>query len=59
MRAVTKGLIQGVAAAAQTNYCPAREAKRLSIWIDNLELAFQPNGAVVIDRDSRRCHFFS
>jgi hypothetical protein len=59
MRAVTKGLIQGVAAAAKTDHRPARKAKRLSIWIDNLELAFQPNGAVVINRDFRRCHFFS
>jgi hypothetical protein len=57
--AIAKGLIGGVSAPAEANRRPSGEAKGFSFGIDNLKITFHPNGAVIVDRNFRRCHFFS
>jgi hypothetical protein len=53
MGAVAKGLVQGVAAAAQTDGGPSRQVERLSFGIVYRKLAFDFDGAVVVNGDLR------
>jgi len=59
MRAVAKGLVCGVPAAAEPDGRPSGQAKGLSLRIKDLEIAFHTDGAVVIDSNFRDRHFFS
>jgi len=59
MRAIAKGLVGGVAAAAEAYRSASGEAKGLPLGIDNFEVPFDADGPVVVDRDFRRRHFFS
>jgi hypothetical protein len=59
MRAIAKGLVGGVAAAAEAYRSPSSKAKGLPLGIDNLKITFDADGSVVIDHDFRRRHFLS
>jgi len=51
MGAVTEGFIGGLAAAAKANGTTSRQAKGFASGIDDFEVAFDADGAVVIDSD--------
>jgi hypothetical protein len=57
--AIAEGLVGGMTAAAEPYGCPAGQAERLSFGIKDLELAFDADRTVVIDRYFRGRHFFS
>jgi hypothetical protein len=57
--AIAKGLIGGVAAPAESNGRPSGKPEGLPFGIYNFKLTFHPDGAVIVDRNFRRCHFFS
>jgi hypothetical protein len=59
MRAIAERLVGGVAAPAKAYGRPSGKAKRLPLRVDNLEITFEADGSVVLDRDFRRRHFFS
>jgi len=59
MGAIAKGLVCGVPAAAEPDGGPAGQTEGLTLRIKNLELAFDADGAVVIDGDFRGGHFLS
>jgi hypothetical protein len=59
MRAIAKRFVGGVAAPAKTYGRPSGKAKGLPLGVDNLEITFEADGPVVLDRDFRRRHFFS
>lgn len=56
MASVAEGFVGGVAAAAQGNHGAAGEAEGLALWVENLEVAFDTDGAVAIDGDFRCGH---
>jgi hypothetical protein len=51
VRAITERLVFGVAAAAQTYDCASRKPKRFSLRIDNFEVAFDADIAVILNRN--------
>ena len=54
--AVAKRRVCGLAAAAERDGGPATEAEGVSDLIDNLEIAFQPDGTVVEDSHTSAGH---
>jgi len=48
-----------VSATAEPNRGPSCQAKGLSFRIDDLKVAFDADGSIVIDRNFRSRHFFS
>jgi hypothetical protein len=59
VRAITKGLVRGVPATAETDGRPASQAKEFTFGIEDLEVAFNADRSVVIHRYFRGRHFFS
>jgi hypothetical protein len=59
VRAITKGLVRGVPATAETDGRPAGQAKGFTFGIEDLEVAFNADRSVVIHRNFRGRHFFS
>src|SRR6266568_3975466 len=57
MGTVTERLARGVPATAKPDSGPASQAKRSTLWIKNLKVAFYADGTVVIDSDLRGRHF--
>jgi hypothetical protein len=57
--AIAEGLVCGVPAATETDDRPAGQAEGFAIRIEDFEVAFNPNGSVVIDSKFRGRHFFS
>jgi hypothetical protein len=58
VRAVTEGLIGGMAAAAQLDGCTASEAVLVALHVINLKVSFDEQRAVIARRNFRS-HFFS
>ena len=56
VRTVTKGLVSRAAAAAKRNDRSALKAVYISIFVDNLKIAFYFNRPVAIDDKFCRCH---
>jgi len=54
--AVTKRFALRLAAAAESNHLSASETELVSLGIENFEIAFNADGAVVIDRNLRIGH---
>jgi hypothetical protein len=59
MRAIAEGFICGMTAAAEPDGCPASQIKGPTLWIKDLEFAFNADGAVMVDCDLRSRHLFS
>ena len=59
MRTVTEGLIFGMAAAAKSDGGSAGKAEWFALRVDDFEVAFYANVAIVIDDDFRRGHSVS
>src|SRR6266446_2295445 len=49
VRAIAEGLVGRVSAAAQADDGAPGKAKRPALRIDNFELAFHPNGSIIVD----------
>ncbi len=59
VRAIAERLVSRVPAPTKSDGGSAGQAKGLSFWIKNLELAFHSDRSVMIDCNSRGRHFFS
>jgi hypothetical protein len=59
MRAIAEGLVRGVPTAAETDGRPTGQTEGFAFRIEYFELALNPDGSVVIDRNFCRRHFFS
>jgi len=59
MGAVAEWFVCRVPAAAEPNGRPARQSKRSTFRIKDLEVAFYADRTVVIDSNLRGRHFFS
>jgi hypothetical protein len=59
VRTIAKWLVFGVAAAAETDGSASGETEPSALLIDDLEIAFNTNIAVVIDNDFCRGHCIS
>jgi hypothetical protein len=53
VRAVAEGLIGGMTAAAESNGGASGETEFISGGIDNLEIAFDQDGAVILECNFR------
>ena len=59
VRAIAKRLVSRMPATAEPNGGAASQTEGLALRIEDLEVAFYPDGSVVIDRDFRGRHCFS
>ena len=50
VRTVAEGLIGGLAAAAQGDHFAPCESELVSLGVENLEISFDPDGSVVVNR---------
>ena len=56
VRAVAKGLVGRVSAAAKADSGPTRQTKGCTGRVHDLEITFNPDRTVTINRNLRRCH---
>jgi hypothetical protein len=57
MTAVAKGLVLGLAAAAQRNRRAARKAERITLRIVDGKIAFYADGAIIVHGNFRISHY--
>ena len=59
VRTITEWLVSGVATSAEAYGRPSCQAKGLPLGVENFEITLHADGAVVLDRNFCRRHFFS
>lgn len=53
---ITEGFCLGMSAAAKTHLRPAAKAEHFAVLIHNLEVSFDSQGTIIVNRDSGRGH---